>query len=191
MISTKLSSQQLKCRAHGAHARACLHDQGSAVVLGASFVQLSARKCRQLFTPHPGGVAQCATCSPRALQTLSSLRRVYRQLRLHVSQSLRGARVYVCMYGTRASMRVQRRNTHAALSSATPIGTRDGTSTDVVHAGIPLATQTTRLDPNVCERACAASALCSQVCSTLGLPRQCVGFFFIYLSCAACLPGRA
>ena len=45
-ISIKLSSQQLKCRAHGAHARACSHDRGSAVVQGASFLQLSARKRR-------------------------------------------------------------------------------------------------------------------------------------------------
>ena len=94
--------------------------------------------------------------------------------------------VHACAYGTRASMRVQRRNAHAALSSATPIGTRNGTSTDVAHAGI-TATQTTHLDPNVCERACAASALCSQVCSTLGLPRQCVGFFqYIFRAQLAC-----
>ena len=48
---------------------------------------------------------------------------------------------------------------------------------------ITLATQTTRLDPNEVECACAASALCSQVCTTLGLPRQYVGDLRAQLAC--------
>ena len=125
------------------------------------------------------------TCSPvRNLFTASSSFRRCRHFVVRVGSYEYMCRnlceVHACTYGTRASMRVQRRNTHAALSTATPIGTRNGTSTEFVHAGITLATQTTRPDPNVCERACAASALCSQVCSTLGSPMwPCVGFFYI------------